>query len=199
MAKAVFRPGEIAISGEKIVLDPPHAFPDLAHLAPVEETLEEAEDVEEYSGPTVEDLRREAENFRVQWEAEREAMIRSARAEADGIVKEAEEAAFQEVKRRTDQAQSLKRQAEDEGEKIIAEAKKKAAEIEAASRAAFETERKDAEERGRAAGREAGFAEGKAEVERLVQRTQTVLERAQDKRAEILAETEQEIIDLVLL
>jgi flagellar assembly protein FliH len=165
----------------------------------VEESLEEVEDVEEYSGPTVEDLRREAENFRVQWEAEREAMIRSARAEADGIVKEAEEAAFQEVKRRTDQAQSLKRQAEDEGEKIVAGAKEKAAEIEASSRAAFEAERKDAEERGRIAGREAGFAEGKAEVERLIQRTQTVLERAQDKRAEILAETEQEIIDLVLL
>jgi flagellar assembly protein FliH len=199
MAKAVFRPGEITISGEKVVLDPPHAFPDLAHLAPVEETLEEAEDIEEYSGPTAEDLRREAENFRTQWEAEREAMIRSARAEADGIVKEAEEAAFQEVKRRTDQAQSLKRQAEDEAGKIIAEAEKKAAEVEAASRAAFEAERKDAEERGRIAGREAGFAEGKAEVERLIQRTQTVLERAQDKRAEILAETEQEIIDLVLL
>jgi flagellar assembly protein FliH len=199
MAKAVFRPGEIAISGEKIILDPPHAFPDLAHLAPVEEPLEEVEDIEEYSGPTVEDLRREAENFKVQWESEREAMIRSARAESDGIIKEAEEAAFQEVKRRTDQAQSLKRQAEDEAEKIIAEAKRKAAEIEAASRAAFEAERKDAEERGRLAGREAGFTEGKAEVERLIQRTRTVLERAQDKRAEILAETEQEIIDLVLL
>ncbi|MDR2160231.1 MAG: flagellar assembly protein FliH [Treponema sp.] len=199
MAKAVFRPGEIAISGEKVILEPPHAFPDLAHLAPAEEALEEVEDVEEYSGPTADDLRREAENFRVQWEAEREAMIRSARAEADGIVKEAEEAAFQEVKRRTDQAQSLKRQAEDEAEKIVAEAEKKAAGIEAASRAAFEAERKDAEERGRIAGREAGFAEGKAEVERLIQRTQTVLERAQDKRAEILAETEQEIIDLVLL
>jgi flagellar assembly protein FliH len=199
MAKAVFRPGEIAISGEKVILDPPHAFPDLAHLAPVEESPEEVEDVEEYSGPTVDDLRREADNFRVQWEAEREAMIRSARAEADGIIKEAEEAAFQEVKRRTDQAQSLKRQAEDEGEKIIAEAQKKAGDIEASSRAAFEAERKDAEERGRVAGREAGFAEGKAEAERLVQRTRTVLERAQDKRAEILAETEQEIIDLVLL
>jgi flagellar assembly protein FliH len=36
-------------------------------------------------------------------------------------------------------------------------------------------------------------------VERLIQRTQVVLERAQDKRGEILAETEQEIIDLVLL
>jgi flagellar assembly protein FliH len=49
------------------------------------------------------------------------------------------------------------------------------------------------------AGREVGFTEGKEEVARLVQRTQIILERAQDKRAEILAETEQQIIDLVRL
>jgi flagellar assembly protein FliH len=199
MAKAVFRPGEITLAGERIVLEPPHAFPDLAHMAPVEEEVEDLTEAEEYSGPTVDDLRREADSFRIQWEAEREAMIRSARAEADGIIKEAEDAAFQEVKRKTDEAQSLKRQAMDESEKIIAEAEEKAKAIENDSRSAFEAERKDAEERGRVAGREAGFAEGKAEVERLIQRTQVVLERAQDKRGEILAETEQEIIDLVLL
>jgi flagellar assembly protein FliH len=199
MAKAVFRPGEIALSSEKVIIEPPTAFPDLVHLAPVEDAEEAAEAVDEYQGPTADDLRREAEAFKVQWEQEREAMIRSARAEADGIVKEAEEAAFREVKRKTDEAQSFKREAQDEAEKIIAEAKKKAQEIEDASRAAFEAERKEAEERGRAAGRDSGFAEGKAEVERLIQRTRTVLERAQDKRAEILAETEQEIIDLVLL
>jgi flagellar assembly protein FliH len=126
-------------------------------------------------------------------------MIRSAKAEADGIIKEAESAAFQEVKRKTDQAQSLRREAEDEAEKIIAEANAKAKQIEDDSLAAFENERKDAEEKGRMAGHEAGFAEGKDEVARLVERTQTVLERAQDKRAEILAETEQQVIDLVLL
>jgi flagellar assembly protein FliH len=199
MAKAVFRAGEITLGREMVVIEPPHAFPDLAHLAPVEEEVEELAEEEEYSGPTVDDLRREAEAFKVQWESEREAMIRSARAEADGIIKEAEEAAFQEVKRKTDEAQALKRQAQDEAEKIIAEAGETARKVENDSRTAFESERKDAEERGRVAGREAGFAEGKAEVERLIQRTQVVLERAQDKRGEILAETEQEIIDLVLL
>lgn len=199
MAKAVFRPTEISLVGEKVVIDAPTSFPDLAHLATVEELVEEVEDVEEYSGPTADDLRREAEDFKAKWEAEREAMMRSAQAQADAIIKEAEQAAFQEVKRKTDEAQSLKRKAQDEAEKIIAEAGVKAKEIEEASRMAFEAERKEAEERGRAAGRETGFTEGKAEVERLVQRTQTVLERAQDKRAEILAETEQEIIDLVLL
>jgi flagellar assembly protein FliH len=199
MAKVVYRPGELELLDKKVILDPPTAFPELAHLTPVEDELEEIPEADEYSGPTVDDLRRDAEAFKQQWESEREAMMHSARAEAEGIIKEAEEAAFKEVKRKTDEAQSLKREAQDEAERIIAEAKEKERQIEADSRLAFEAERKEAEEQGRTAGREAGFAEGKAEVERLIERTRVMLERAQDKRAEILAETEQEIIDLVLL
>jgi flagellar assembly protein FliH len=200
MAKAVFRPGEIAVSGDKVVLEPPTAFPELSHLLQEDNDLEEiTEAAEIYSGPTADDLRREADLFKNRWDAEKENMIQSARAEAEQIIKEAEEAAFREVKRRTDEAQSVKREATDEAERIIAGAREKAKEIEAESRAAFDAERKDSEEQGRAAGQEAGFASGKAEVERLILRTQTVLERAQDKRTEILEETEQEIINLVLL
>ncbi|MDR1389619.1 MAG: flagellar assembly protein FliH [Treponema sp.] len=200
MAKAVFRPGEVTLVNSRVILDPPHAFPGMSHLAPTEEPLEEIEEVEEeYQGPTVEDIRREVEGFKAQWEQEKEAMIRSARSEADIIIKDAEQAAFSEVKRKTDQAQSLKREAEDKAEKIIGEAKAKAGRIEQDSRAAFESERKASEEEGRIAGHEVGFAEGRDEVKRLIERTQTILERAQDKRAEILAETEQQLIDLVLL
>jgi len=200
MAKSVFRPGEIAVSQGKIFLEPPTSYPELAHLAKAAEDLdEEQEEAEVYTGPTIDDLRREADAFRDQWDSEKAALIRSARAEADQILKEAEEAAFKEVKRRTDEAQTLKRQAQDEADIIIAEAHEKAKQVEADSRAAFEAERREAEEQGRAAGRESGFSEGKSEVERLIHRTQTVLERAQSKRAEILDETEQEIVSLVLL
>ncbi|MDR0316723.1 MAG: flagellar assembly protein FliH, partial [Treponema sp.] len=66
-------------------------------------------------------------------------------------------------------------------------------------RSTLEAERKEALDQGREAGRTEGYAEGRAEVERLIGRTHVVLERAQDKRGEILADTEQEIIDLVLL
>ena len=199
MAKAVFRPGELTVVESKVVLDPPGGFGGVDTLEDELEEVDELGAAEEYSGPTADDLRREAEMFRVQWEQEKEALVRSARSEADGIIKEAEAAAFAEVKRKTGEAQSFKRQAEDEAEKIIADANGKARQIEADSLAAFESERKEAEERGRLAGRETGFTEGKDEVARLVERTQTILERAQDKRAEILAETEQQIIDLVLL
>ena len=200
MTKAVFRYGEIALNEGKVLLDPPTAFPELAHLVDLDNEQEDIlEEVEEYSGPTIDDIRLEVEAYKKQWEIEKEEMFAAARAEAERIIKDAEAVAFREVKRKTDEAQVIRKQGQDDAEKIISEAQEKIKQIEFDSRAAFEAERKEAEEQGRTAGREAGFAEGKAEVERLIQRTQTVLERAQNKRTEILEETEQEIINLVLL
>ena len=199
MAKAVFRPGELTELMAKVIIDAPTSFPDLAHLVPVVEEVKVEEPVEEYTGPTADDLRREAEAFKVQWEAERDAMIHSAEADAARIVADAEERAAEALRQNTAEAEEIKTQAQEEAEKTSAGAKLHIQELEEESRKTIEAGRKEAEERGRETGYEAGFAEGRAEVERLVQRTQTVLERAQDKRGEILAETEQEIIDLVLL
>jgi flagellar assembly protein FliH len=171
----------------------------LAHLAPVEENSEDTPLVEEYTGPTAEELRREAETFKAQWAAEREELLASARTEAERIIKDAEERALRELEQKAGEAQSQKQEAEEEAQRILDAAREKAAARELDSQSAFENERKTAETQGREAGREAGFAEGYAEAERLVERIRTVLERAQDKRVEILSETEQQIIDLVLL
>jgi len=130
---------------------------------------------------------------------ERSAMIQAAKAESSKIIKDAEEEAFRIVKKQADEAQVNKLKAQDEAANIITEANEKARQIALDTRAAFEKELHEAEEKGREQGREAGFGEGKAEVERLIRRCQTILERANDKRVDILSETEQEIVDLVLL
>jgi flagellar assembly protein FliH len=199
MLKAVFRPNELVSIKDKIVIGSPTSFPEMTHLSVVEDTVEEINEIEEYTGPTADDLRREAEMFKVRWEEEKEGMFASAREEAENIVQNAQKAAFQEVKRQTDEAQVLKQQAEEEAERIIASARMNAAEIENEIRQSLEAERKDAREKGREEGHVDGFTEGKGEVDRLVERTRVVLERAQDKRGEILSETEKEIVDLVLL
>jgi flagellar assembly protein FliH len=199
MAKAVFRPGELIALSRKVVLDAPTSFPGLAHQAEAEEAEEALVEVEEYSGPTADDLRREAEAFKAQWDTEREVMLMAAQTEAELIVQKAQEAAEAETRQKIAEGEVLKAQAEEEAERIIAEAKENAAAAEAETRKNLDEERKQALDEGREAGRAEGYAEGKAEVDRLIRRTQTVLERAQDKRVEILADTEQEIIDLVLL
>ena len=199
MAKAVFRPGELTVISEKVMISTPALFGDFEDPLAREEEYEIEPDVEVYTGPTAEDLRQEAENFRIQWEAEKEAMIESAKAEANEIVQTADLAAARNREQGEEDARAMKAQAMEEAEKTISEAQQKAQEIEAEIRKTIEDEKKAALDEGREAGRAEGYVEGKAAVERLIERTQTVLERAQDKRGEILADTEREIIDLVLL
>lgn len=192
MAKNVFRPHEIIQSKERVVIKPPELFP-----AQVEE-LEEVSAAEEYTGPTADDLRREAELFKANWEKEKEAMIASARAEAERIVKEAEQKAFEILQKKNEEAALLRRQAAEEAQRIVEEAQRKAEEIlnEARLRAAAEEgeiRRKAMEE-----GREEGWKEGKAEAERLVERLHVVLTKAIEKRNEIITQSEAQIVHLIL-
>lgn len=197
MTRTVFRPGEIIITENKVFLEPPLAFAEATPL--VSEEAEHSSSEEVYEGPSIEELRREAEQFRVQWEAEKETMIRSAKLEVDNIIQKAEEEGNREVTRRIEEAELLKQTAQTEAERIIADAQSKAQELSVKAQASIEVERKKALEEGNAAGRESGFQQGKVEVDRLIHRTQVVLERAQEKRGEILLETEQRIIDMVIL
>ena len=199
MLKAVFRPGELSTIKEKVLIDSPTSFSELAHYAPVEELEEEMGSIEEYTGPSADDLRREAEMFKSQWDEEKTRMIENAKSEAENIVQQARQAAFAEVKRQTDEAQVMKQEAVEEAERIIAQAQIKVKELEIEIRQTLENEKKEARDKGKTEGKDEGYADGKAEVDRLIQRTQVVLERAQDKRADILKETEKEIVNLVLL
>jgi len=199
MAKAVFRPGELVNIAEKIMISSPVLDTGSVDM-PLESEEDEAQPAEEvYDGPTAEDLRREAEAFTEQWNSEKEAMIQAAKDKAAAIVQEAEQTASEEKQRSIAESDALKVTAHEEAEKILADARRLANELEEETRKTLDDERKEACDQGREAGRLEGYENGKVEVERLIQRTQTVLERAQDKRGDILAETEQEIINLVLL
>jgi flagellar assembly protein FliH len=199
VAKAVFRSGEVTANNSVVLLDPPTAFDELAHLAPADDELEEIPAIEEYSGPTADELRREAEAFKAQWAIERQGLINAAKEEAEKSVALIRDAADKDALQKIQEAEAAKQAAEEDARKMLAGAEEKIRQLEEESRAGLEAARKEAEDQGRTAGKEEGFAAGKAEVERLIQRTQIMLERAQDKRGEILTETEQEIIDLVLL
>ena len=66
MARNVFRSVEIVNLNNTVYLDP------------VEEEIEELDEepvLEEYTGPTADDLRREAEAFKAGWEKEKASMI----------------------------------------------------------------------------------------------------------------------------
>ena len=192
MAKTVFRPNEIKACSGSIMLKLPVNFE-----PEVEEV--EAEPVEVYEGPTVEELRKEAEEYKVQWEAEKQSLLDKAQAEAKEIVAKAEQAAFDEVKRQTDQAQVAKTNAEAEAADVLKKANEEAAAIIAQAQEEKQKIHDEAYKTGFDEGREKGYEEGNLEAQRLIDRLHVILDRIMDKRQEILDNTEQQIVELVLL
>ncbi|MBI9105131.1 MAG: flagellar assembly protein FliH [Spirochaetales bacterium] len=190
MAKNVFRPAEIVALTKQVMLDSPFKkVPEPEMIIPAEE----------YTGPTADDLRREAEAFRINWEAEKEMMISQARAEADRIINEAEQSAFDQVKQKNDEALQIKQKAEDEAGDLLDNAEKQVRSMmddaEKQVSGLHEASRKE----GYTEGREEGFAEGRAEVDRLIEHLHTIISNAIEKRNQIIDQSETQIIDLVLL
>ena len=191
MAKAVFRPGEAKNIEEKVLL------PLFKDYSPIEEAIVEEE--EEYTGPTADDLRREAEEYKLQFEQEKLQMKSDAQKEAERIIKAAEDTAFAEVKRQTDQAVVIKADAENEAAQIVEKAKAEAAQIVAEAQAQHDKIVADARQEGFDQGSSEGYDKGKAEVERLIERMHKVLEAVMQRREEILQDTETQIVELVIL
>lgn len=193
MAKTIFRSFEVNTNTNDVVrLELNRTFSN-------EPTVEAVEEVPAYDGPTVDDLRQEAELFKQSWEEEKQKMFDDARAEADRIIKEAEDAAFAEVKRQTDEVQVISQKAKDDAKGIITEAEEKARMIVDESEKKRDSVNRQAYQDGFDKGREDGYKEGEREVFRLTERLQTMITKTMDRRQEILAETEQQIVDLVLL
>jgi flagellar assembly protein FliH len=191
MAKTVFRPGETKNEETKVLL------PLVYDFAPIEEEPEEI--VEEYTGPTTDDLRREAEAFKLAWEQEKQLMLTQAQAEADAIVKKAEDAAFAEVKKQTDDAQIIKADAENEAFQIIQKAKQEAEQIIAEAQTQRDKLQLEAKSQGFEQGHSEGYEKGAAEVNRLIERMHKILEAVMQRREEILKDTESQIVELVIL
>lgn len=192
MNKNLFQPGEVKTKSGEFKLGLVHTF---------EEAVEEVEveEVPQYTGPTVDDLRREAEAFKTQWETEKQQLLDEAHAQADKIIEDAKDAAFAEVKRQSDEAQTIKANAENEAQKIVSDAKVQADDIAAKAQIERDDLKRSAYDEGFKSGQEAGFESGKAEVNRLIERSHKILETVLNRREEILTETEDQVVQLVLL
>ncbi|MFP4644601.1 MAG: flagellar assembly protein FliH [Spirochaetales bacterium] len=192
MAKNVFRSNEVQYLGSKVFITGPENDP-VASSASAE-----VQPVEEYEGPTADDLRREAELFRTQWEQEKAKMISDARAEADRIVKEAENLAFEEVRTKSEHAQALKTTAENEAARIKEQAGEEAERINEEARGRATEIEQEARDRGYTRGRQEGFEQGEAELDRLVDRLHVIINKTIARREEIIEETESQLVHLVL-
>ncbi len=189
MAKNVFRPQEIQQLTRKVFLETPFEE---------EATTVEVQPLEEYTGPTADDLRREAEAFKMTWQGEKESMIAEARAEADRILKEAEQRAFEEVKRLTDESQKARQLAEDDKNRTIQESQIQAERTVTDAQDKADEVSRTAYKEGLEKGREEGWTAGQDEIARLNEQLHKVISSAIEKRTEIIEETETQIINMVI-
>ena len=192
MAKNVFRPAEIKKTDDKIMLKLTKNF------APPEEETDEIEEPV-FTGPTPEELQAEVDRRRNEIEVERQRILSQARAEADEIIKNAEKTAFEEIKKKTDQTAVMKQQAEDDAAAIIKDAENKSLEIIQDGEQKREKTLGDAYKEGYDKGNEDGYKEGRQEANRLIDRLHVIIDKTLDRRQAILDETEQQIVELVLL
>jgi len=191
MQKSVFRPNEIKTTKDKIMIPLTHSFT-------VEEEPKE-EELPKFVGPTADDLRHEAEEFKKKWEIDKQKMLSDASLEAKKIVEDAKQVAFEEVKRNTNKAATIKKQAEEEANAIVKEAQDKSLDIIQEAEKKHEKNVQEAYDEGFLKGKEDGYQEGVAEANRLIERMHVILDKTMQKRTDILDSTEQQIVELVLL
>ncbi|MCL2791609.1 MAG: flagellar assembly protein FliH [Spirochaetaceae bacterium] len=190
MARNVFHSSRVQQLNNTIFLEP---------IKSEVEEIEEVPEVEEYAGPTADDLRREAEAFKEAWEKEKLVMIENAKKEAVAIIEEAKQSAFEEIKKGKNEAQKLVQEASDQAAEVEKAASEKSEYLikEASEKVAIIE--KDAYDAGYKDGLEKGFESGKGEVERLIEKVHQVLSAAIEKRNAIIEESETQLINLVLL
>ncbi len=186
MPKRVFEDLEVRTVPTKIRLQLPHVNI-------------RKEDEEEYTGPTREEI--EAENRKLIEDAKREAeeIIANAKVEAKKIISEAESGAFEHIKRSTDKAKKAEEEIKARADEYVV---KKKEELNKQIQEQNEKLKKEYEETKKKAydeGYEAGYNFGKSEVERLIKRLHSIIEQAIDKREEIITESEEQVIRIILL
>lgn len=197
----VFKPIHIANARESIELELPEKYKRFQGGDEADEYEVDAEGqvVEQYHGPTIEEIEAELDRYRKETEEEIQKSLEEAQERAKKIEEEGKSVAFnliQESKEKFKRdeegarmnAEQIVERAKLEVERMIKEAEMRVAEIE-----------HEAYQKGYDAGREVGFKQGQAEVRRLIDRLGTIVGQAIDVREDIIAASEKQTVDMILL
>jgi flagellar assembly protein FliH len=199
--KLVFKSPQIAMVQESVELDMPEKYRKYQAIDDTDEYEVDAEGniIEQYHGPTIEEIEAELERYRKETEEEIQRRLEEAHDKARQIEEEGKGVAFnliQESKEKAKReeetarlnAEQIVERAKLEVERMVKEAEMRVAEIE-----------HEAYQKGYDAGREVGFKKGQAEVRRLIDRLGTIVGQAIDIREDIIAASEQQMVEMILV
>ena len=201
MSRLVYKTNEISKQNSAVVLELPDRYKKFQQLDELAEFELDTEGniVEQYTGPSIEEIEAELSRYRDeteqeirirQKEAEKEAqrVTEDGKAEAFRLIQDAKEKARKEEEAARLQSGQIVERAKLEVERMVKEAELRVADIE-----------HDAYQKGYNAGREIGYREGQGEVRRLIDRLGTILGNAIDVREQIIKESEKLMVEMILM
>lgn len=201
MSKIVFNNKEFYSENQEVILDLPEKYKKYQQLDELVEFELDSEGnvVEQYTGPSIEEIEEELQRYREETQEEVREQLRQADTERLRITEEGKAEAFrliQEAKEKIKQDQESSRLASEqileraklEVERMVKEAEMRVADIE-----------HEAYQKGYNAGREIGYREGQGEVRRLIDRLGTILGNAIDVREQIVRESEKLMVEMILM
>ena len=199
--KLVFKPEQIALLQDTVPIELPDRYKKYQGIEDADEYEVDAEGnvIEQYHGPTIEEIEAELERYRKETEEEIRQSLEDAHDKAKNIEEEGKAVAFnliQESKEKAKReeeaarvnAEQIVERAKIEVERMIKEAEMRVAEIE-----------HEAYQKGYDVGREVGFKKGQSEVRRLIDRLGTIVGQAIDVREDIIAASEKQMVDMILM
>lgn len=198
MGRKIFKASEVKIADSKVLIATPHL------KSAKEEEAEAVEEVEEFVEPQMGEEIAEVEVPLVEIEKEKlleeaKRIKEEAESQAKRIKEEAEEEAFKVLQKNSVEARKMKEDAQDEVQKILEEAEKKAAEKENEKKQKVDSIIQEVRTKAFNEGREDGYKTGEEEVKRLIDRLHVIINSAIDKKKRIIENTEEQLIDLILL
>ncbi|MBW7858138.1 MAG: flagellar assembly protein FliH, partial [Leptonema sp. (in: Bacteria)] len=199
--RLVFKPDHIARVQEKMTLQIPDRYKKFQGIEEADEYEIDSEGnvVEQYHGPTIEEIEAELERYRKETEDDIRRNLEEAHEKARSIEDQGKTVAFQlnqdaherakkDLEKAKQDAEQIIERSKLEVERMVKEAEMRVAEIE-----------HEAYQKGYDAGREVGFKKGQSEVRRLIDRLGMIVGQAIDVREEIIAASEKQMVDMILM
>ena len=190
MPEKVFKAKSIVELTQKVNIAVPH------HKLQEEIDFEEQE---EYHGPSIEEIEAEIAGLRAQWEEDLKDMRRKAADEAQRIIEDAKNQAFEIFKAKQNEVHIMSEQAKVDASRIIQDANAEKERIQSESESIKDAAYKEGYAKGYDEGFEKSFADGNNDLIKLNEKLKNILAETINKRNEIIDTAEAQLIEVAIL
>ena len=190
MPEKVFKAKSIVELTQKVNIAVPH------HKLQEEIDFEEQE---EYHGPSIEEIEAEIAGLRAQWEEDLKDMRRKAADEAQRIIEDAKNQAFEIFKAKQNEVHIMSEQAKVDASRIIQDANAEKERIQNESESIKEAAYKEGYAKGYDEGFEKSFADGNNDLTKLNEKLKKILAETINKRNEKIDTAEAQLIEVAIL